>query len=129
VPAGATLEPWTPSRIHCVLLRVVSTRVQAPAAPQSNDLPGQGFAFHYKMMNREEDKLGEGQFATVRKAVQKKTGRIVAVKCITIAKLTKEDEEALKVEIEVMRMVRPCRAPPPPLPLPPGTVVIPRWLL
>jgi hypothetical protein len=75
------------------------------AAPSAG---GQGFAFHYKLLNREEDKLGEGQFATVRKAVQKKTGKVVAVKCILTSKLTKEDEDALKVEIEVMKMVCGC---------------------
>ena len=44
--------------------------------------------------------------ATVRKAIQKKTNKVVAVKCILVSKLTKEDEDALKVEIEVMKMVR-----------------------
>ncbi len=58
------------------------------------------------MLNRDEDKLGEGQFATVRKAIQKKTGKVVAVKCILVSNLTKEDEDALKIEIEVMKMVR-----------------------
>lgn len=60
-------------------------------------------------MTREEDKLGEGQFATVRKAQDKRTGRIVAVKCIEISRLSKEDDAALKVEVEVMRKVRACK--------------------
>ncbi len=54
---------------------------QPKAIANESETP-QGFAFHYKMMNRDEDKLGEGQFATVRKAVQKKTGKIVAVKVV-----------------------------------------------
>jgi hypothetical protein len=94
----------------CAVRAVVSVVCLASSlltqpAPTTEDKPGHGFAFHYKMLNRDEDKLGEGQFATVRKAIQKKTGKVVAVKCILVSKLTKEDSDALKVEIEVMRMV------------------------
>ena len=97
-------------RAPCAGLSLPPSRVVLAAQPAAavEEKPGQGFAFHYKMMNRDEDKLGEGQFATVRKAIQKKTNKVVAVKCILVSKLTKEDEEALKIEIEVMKTVL-CR--------------------
>lgn len=61
------------------------------------------FDAHYRMLLSEDQKLGEGQFAIVRRGVHKVTGQIVAVKCIELSRLTKEDEDALEVEVEVMR--------------------------
>lgn len=100
--AGFRLQPLS----RLVIASVCWACGQAPSkAPASIE---DCFAASYRLMTREEDKLGEGQFATVRKAQDKRTGHIVAVKCIEISRLSKEDEAALKVEVEVMRKVRPC---------------------
>lgn len=78
-------------------------------APTSGSASGAGagqrspFSFHYTLLKDDKSKLGEGQFAVVRKAIDNKTGDHVAVKCIDISRLTAEDEDALKVEVEVMK--------------------------
>lgn len=105
-PTRARSSPSLPASCISSLAPYVHHAVLVQPAVVDDGRSGQGFAFHYKLLNREEDKLGEGQFATVRKAVQKKTGKMVAVKCILVSKLTKEDEDALKVEIEVMRTLK-----------------------
>ena len=46
-----------------------------------------------------------GSFATVKSAVHKTDGSNWAVKCIDKSSLAKDDEEALKVEVEVLQMV------------------------
>jgi hypothetical protein len=76
----------------------------APTAA-STPLPHK-FSNFYMLLTGDEDKLGEGQFAIVRKGVSRATGQVVAVKCIELARLTKEDEDALVIEVEVMRRVR-----------------------
>jgi serine/threonine protein kinase len=43
--------------------------------------------------------IGTGSFAAVRRAISKSDGSVWAVKVIEKAKLEKEDEEALKVEV------------------------------
>ena len=47
--------------------------------------------------------LGSGAFSVVKEATNKKSGESFAVKVVTIAKLTPEDEAALKDEIEVLK--------------------------
>lgn len=91
--------PSSPCTSRCPLPLAPQTTHNLDAAPQPK------FGTVYRLMLKDEDKLGEGQFATVRKAVDKRTGAIVAVKCIELSKLTKEDAEALKVEVAVMRKV------------------------
>ncbi|RLN05693.1 hypothetical protein BBJ28_00005440 [Nothophytophthora sp. Chile5] len=49
--------------------------------------------------------LGTGSFATVKSAVSKADNSRWAVKCIDKASLTAEDEEALRVEVEVLQVV------------------------
>lgn len=63
------------------------------------------FSEHYQLLTSDDAKLGEGQFAIVRKGINRATGAVVAVKCIKLSQLTKEDEDALEVEVEVMRKV------------------------
>ena len=47
--------------------------------------------------------LGEGAFSVVIEATKKSTGESFAVKVVTKSKLTKEDEVALKDEINVLK--------------------------
>ncbi|TYZ59269.1 hypothetical protein PybrP1_007626, partial [[Pythium] brassicae (nom. inval.)] len=48
--------------------------------------------------------LGTGSFATVKSAISKADNSRWAVKCIDKASLTAEDEEALRVEVEVLQL-------------------------
>lgn len=50
--------------------------------------------------------LGTGSFATVKSAVNKTSGETWAIKCIDKASLAPDDEEALKVEVKVLEMVK-----------------------
>lgn len=50
--------------------------------------------------------LGRGAYATVRLAIETSTKQEVAVKCVVKKKLTREDEEALKVEVAVLQELR-----------------------
>jgi serine/threonine protein kinase len=52
--------------------------------------------------------LGKGNFSVVRQAVNKTTGETVAVKCIDPKSLSKEDAEALVIEIDVLKNVSHC---------------------
>lgn len=56
--------------------------------------------------------LGSGSFATVKKATSRKDGSEWAVKIIDKAKLQREDEEALKVEVAILEQVRRGNLPP-----------------
>lgn len=47
--------------------------------------------------------LGSGAFSTVRMGVQRSTGDKFAVKCVTKSELTKDDREALLVEIDILK--------------------------
>jgi calcium/calmodulin-dependent protein kinase I len=47
--------------------------------------------------------LGEGAFSVVRAAVKKDTGESVAIKCIAKKNLSKEDETALKQEVQILQ--------------------------
>lgn len=49
--------------------------------------------------------LGTGSFATVKSAINKQDNTSWAIKCIDKSSLTPEDEDALKVEVEVLQMV------------------------
>ena len=52
-----------------------------------------------------KEKLGKGQYATVYKVKNIYTGLIAAAKCILKAPLTKEDLEALAVEVKAMQLL------------------------
>lgn len=47
--------------------------------------------------------LGEGAFSVVKEGQHKQSGKSFAIKIVTKAKLTHEDEEALKDEIDVLK--------------------------
>ena len=49
--------------------------------------------------------LGSGAFSTVRQATNKKTGEMVAVKCIDYKCMTADDEEQLYQEVAVLRVL------------------------
>jgi len=53
-----------------------------------------------------KEKLGKGQYATVYRVVHNVTGFEAAVKCILKAPLTKEDLEALAIEVKAMQLLR-----------------------
>jgi hypothetical protein len=50
-----------------------------------------------------------GSFAVVKRGTCRRTGTDWAIKCIEKAKLDKEDEEALAVEVEILEKVRGAR--------------------
>ena len=50
--------------------------------------------------------LGEGAFSVVKEGTHKQTSRTFAIKIVTKAKLTKEDELALKDEIDVLKELK-----------------------
>ncbi len=52
-----------------------------------------------------KEKLGKGQYATVYKVKNIYTGLVAAAKCILKAPLTKEDLEALAVEVKAMQLL------------------------
>lgn len=80
--------------------------VSAPAAAgaQVAKGPGSNFKDEYTY-NKDKDLLGKGNYSSVYKAKQKATGLFVAAKVIDKKKLTKEDDDALKVEVDVLRNV------------------------
>jgi serine/threonine protein kinase len=59
---------------------------------------GKAFGEVYKM----GDKLGEGAFSVVKKGSHRQTQKSYAIKIVTKSKLTKEDEVALKDEIDIL---------------------------
>mmetsp|Transcript_1161 Transcript_1161/g.1932 ORF Transcript_1161/g.1932 Transcript_1161/m.1932 type:complete len:344 (-) Transcript_1161:383-1414(-) len=74
----------------------------ASAAPQAGPKKSAGkktFDGEYKRGKT----LGEGAFSVVIEATKKSTGESFAVKVVTKSKLTKEDEIALKDEIQVLK--------------------------
>lgn len=85
---------------------ISSSQAVVETQPMPSHLKHQVFSQHYQLLTGEDSKLGEGQFAVVRKGINRSTGAIVAVKCIELSRLTKEDEDALEVEVEVMRRLK-----------------------
>jgi len=86
-----------------------NTSIQSSTGTSSNSTEASGpreikkpFALTYEL----REKLGQGQYAIVHKGIRKSDGMIVAVKCIKKDKLTKEDLEALSVEVKSMEMLR-----------------------
>mmetsp|Transcript_15067 Transcript_15067/g.27759 ORF Transcript_15067/g.27759 Transcript_15067/m.27759 type:complete len:343 (+) Transcript_15067:43-1071(+) len=47
--------------------------------------------------------LGQGNFSVVREAKDTKTGKLVAVKCISKKDLNREDEKAIEYEVEILQ--------------------------
>jgi len=71
-------------------------------APQSVASGGETFADSYKIGKA----LGEGAFSVVREATNRRTNESYAVKVITKAKLSQEDEDALKDEIHILQTLK-----------------------
>lgn len=73
-------------------------------APQAilDSSSGKSFGEVYKI----GDKLGEGAFSVVKKGSHRQTHKVYAIKVVTKSKLTKEDEIALKDEIEILTNLR-----------------------
>jgi serine/threonine protein kinase len=63
---------------------------------------GKSFSELYKLGKQ----LGEGAFSVVKEGSHKQTGDAYAIKIVTKAKLTKEDEIALKDEIDILKDFR-----------------------
>jgi calcium/calmodulin-dependent protein kinase I len=61
---------------------------------------------HYKIIFGEDGKLGEGSFATVRRAVDQRNGRTVAVKLCRIDRMEQVDLEALEIEVDVLQRLK-----------------------
>jgi len=57
-----------------------------------------------------KEKLGKGNYATVYRVVHNVSGFEAAVKCILKAPLTKEDLEALAVEVKAMELLRDTKS-------------------
>jgi len=60
----------------------------------------------YDQLFRTGKDLGEGAFSKVKEGIHKQSGRTYAVKIVIKAKLTQEDEVALKEEISVLRELK-----------------------
>ena len=81
------------------------------SSPSSHQLLSINFSIHppqqlqllTKKILYPPTKLGEGAFSVVIEATKKSTGESFAVKVVTKSKLTKEDEIALKDEIQVLK--------------------------
>lgn len=65
--------------------------------------PGR-FSERYKIEGLRE--IGHGNFSVVKKGIIKKTKQPVAVKCVRKFEITKEDEDAVFVEVNVLQRVR-----------------------
>jgi len=61
---------------------------------------------HFNDLYRVGKQLGEGAFSTVKDGTHKQSNETYAVKIVTKSKLTKEDEDALKDEIDVLRTLQ-----------------------
>lgn len=72
------------------------------AAPQSTSGGSLTFSEQYKIGKA----LGEGAFSVVREAAKRGTDEIYAVKVITKSKLSIEDENALKDEIDILKNLK-----------------------
>lgn len=71
-------------------------------APEVDNGVKRPFALQYDL----QDKLGKGQFATVYRAINRKTGQECAAKVMIKANLTAEDLAALTVEVQAMRLLQ-----------------------
>lgn len=90
------------SQPEAVESRSTPSSSSKPAAAQAGASASNGkktFDSEYKRGKT----LGEGAFSVVIEATKKSSGESFAVKVVTKAKLTKEDEVALKDEIQVLR--------------------------
>ena len=78
-----------------------------PAASQrfESDVIRRPFSLTYEL----KEKLGKGQYATVHRVVHRRDRTIAAAKCIRTSALTKEDMEALAVEVKAMELLRDHR--------------------
>lgn len=81
-----------------------SARSQEPrrSSPPEDSSSNKSFTDIYRLGKQ----LGEGAFSVVKDGVHKQTGNSFAIKIVTKAKLTLEDEEALKEEISVLRELK-----------------------
>lgn len=61
------------------------------------------YCTYFATVTRVDYQLGEGAFSTVKDGTHKQSGESFAIKIVTKAKLTSEDEEALKDEIAVLK--------------------------
>lgn len=62
-----------------------------------------GFHAAYNLSYKPCDKLGEGSFATVRRATRKSDDKCFAVKCVKDSGLDEEDKAALKIEVQILK--------------------------
>lgn len=53
-----------------------------------------------------DKELGSGAFSTVKKGIHKKTGKVFAIKCVVKEGLPASDENALREEVRVLRMLQ-----------------------
>lgn len=70
--------------------------------PIEDSSSNKGFSELYRMGKQ----LGEGAFSVVKDGTHKQSGESYAIKIVTKAKLTQEDEEALKDEISVLNELK-----------------------
>lgn len=72
------------------------------SAPLEGSSSNKSFTDLYKLGKQ----LGEGAFSVVKDGVHKQSGNSFAIKIVTKAKLTQEDEDALKDEIAVLKELK-----------------------
>ena len=76
----------------------------SPQGERNRSKPGDEATFKKKYQLKAV--LGNGNYSVVRKAVDTELGDNVAVKCIDKRKLSKEDDEALKIEVAILNELR-----------------------
>ena len=70
--------------------------------PQTEQAPldeNSTFSKRYRM----DEELGRSNFSVVRRGIDRRTGRKIAVKCIAQSLLTVEDRTALKIEVAILQ--------------------------
>lgn len=97
----AALPSLTSASSSASAQNLFQTGTRLSAASTANDGTKKLFAACYDL----KEKLGKGQFAIVYKAVHKKTGTKCAVKVMIKSQLTKEDLDALSIEVKAMQML------------------------
>lgn len=94
-PAGGASKPVSETK----------SKKSAPSAKKpaaENSKSGKGFQELYKLGKQ----LGEGAFSTVKEGSHQQSKESFAIKIVTKAKLSKEDEVALKDEIQVLEELK-----------------------
>jgi len=104
VPSGAAAAAAKPSSAPQAQKATAAANTSSSGSERSKAKPGDEAAF--KKRYQLKTVLGNGNYSVVRKAIDLESGDNVAVKCIDKRKLSKEDDEALKIEVSILNELR-----------------------